>query len=417
MSQKYYSSPRWSSELADCSNPMTFDTYSNCAFGCIYCFSMYWRGIGVGKDKYLNKEVRWVNPDYIKDMFSLKRQTQFSPYIKARRTLQWGGLSDQFDGYEKKYGKTLELLKIFKELDYPITFSTKATWWLKDARYTDLFRNQKNWNVKFSIITLDEDKARVIERGVPPPLERIDGIKRFAELNAGGATLRLRPFIMGISDGTYLDLITQAAKAGATALSTEFFCLETRSRLLRDKYLPIFSELAGFDLWEFYKKYSINKSGYMRLNRNLKRPYIDNMQKLCKELGMRFYVSDAHFKERCDGANCCGLPDSWNFSKANWSNALQLAKHNNGYVYYSMIENEINATYSHFNYGKAIGFNSGGVLNRSKFSNMTFAEYMHWLWNNPQSGQSPYKLFEGVLKPAGKDDNGDLIYKIDETRL
>jgi len=76
------------------------------------------------------------------------------------------------------------------------------------------------------------------------------------------------------------------------------------------------SELAGFDLWEFYKKYSINKSGYMRLNRNLKRPYIDNMQKLCKELGMRFYVSDAHFKERCDGANCCGLLDRIFFKSA-----------------------------------------------------------------------------------------------------
>ena len=34
----YYQSPRWSAEIADCSMPMTFDTYSNCAFGCMYCF-------------------------------------------------------------------------------------------------------------------------------------------------------------------------------------------------------------------------------------------------------------------------------------------------------------------------------------------------------------------------------------------
>ena len=30
--------------------PMTFDTYSNCSFGCIYCFSQYQRGIG-GADR------------------------------------------------------------------------------------------------------------------------------------------------------------------------------------------------------------------------------------------------------------------------------------------------------------------------------------------------------------------------------
>ena len=37
-------------------------------------------------------------------------------------------------------------------------------------------------------------------------------------------------------------------------------------------------------------------------------------------------------------------------------------------------------------------------------------KYMQWLWNNPQSGQSPYKLFEGALTPHGKDGDGNLIY-------
>ena len=41
-----YGSPRWSGEIADCSLPMTFDTYSNCSYGCVYCFSQYQRGIG-----------------------------------------------------------------------------------------------------------------------------------------------------------------------------------------------------------------------------------------------------------------------------------------------------------------------------------------------------------------------------------
>ena len=41
-----YQSPRWSGEIADCSLPMTLDTYSNCSFGCVYCFSQYQRGIG-----------------------------------------------------------------------------------------------------------------------------------------------------------------------------------------------------------------------------------------------------------------------------------------------------------------------------------------------------------------------------------
>ena len=47
-----YGSPRWSGEITDCTMPMTFDTYSNCSFGCVYCFSQYQRGIGGGKESY-----------------------------------------------------------------------------------------------------------------------------------------------------------------------------------------------------------------------------------------------------------------------------------------------------------------------------------------------------------------------------
>lgn len=254
MATNYYQSPRWSNEIADCSMPMTFDTYSNCAFGCLYCFSQFQRGIGDAKDAYLQKVCNNVNPDRIKRMFTDPDQYagQFAPYIKARKVMQWGGLSDQFDGFERQRGVTLELLRFFKEINYPLCFSTKATWWTKDERYMELVRGQKNWNFKFSIITLDEQKAHIIERGVPSPLERLDAIQRIAEAGAGGATLRLRPFIIGISTPTYLDLIREAAARGATAMSTEFMCVEQRSPTLRER-MPTFNELCGFDFMEFYR--------------------------------------------------------------------------------------------------------------------------------------------------------------------
>ena len=135
-----YASPRWTAEYPDCSMPMTFDTYSNCAYGCIYCFSQFQRGLGLAKEKYLRKEVHAVNVEKIKRMFLDPDSTQFGEYIKARKVMQWGGLSDQFDEFEREYGVTLELLRFFREIDYPLCFSTKATWWLDDPRYTELFK-------------------------------------------------------------------------------------------------------------------------------------------------------------------------------------------------------------------------------------------------------------------------------------
>lgn len=412
---KYYNSPRWTNEIADCSMPMTFDTYSNCSFGCLYCFSQFQRAIGNGKENYLKKSVENVNPKKIKQMFSDpdKYAGQFAPYIKQRRVMQWGGLSDEFDGYERKYGVTLDLLRFFKEINYPLCFSTKATWFTKDERYMELIRGQKNWNFKFSIITKDAEKARIMEKGVPSPEERLKAIERIASAGAGGATLRLRPFIIGISTPTYLDLIRDAGNRGATALSTEFMCVEQRSNTLKER-MPIFNQLCGFDFMAFYKKYSVS-SGYLRLNRKVKEPFIRNMKAVCDEIGMRFYVSDAHFKELCCNGSCCGLPADWNYSRGQFCEALQIAKRN-GVVFYSDIKSDIESLFSNFGFsgkygGKPEGYNTRSSEWKAKFYDMSMAQYMRYRWNNPQDAQSPYKLFEGILIPYGKDEQGDIIYK------
>lgn len=400
-----YCSPRWTGEISDCSLPMTFDTYSNCSFGCVYCFSQYQRGVGNGRELYLSKDVKCVSVDKVKDVFLGKRPSQFSDYIAQKRTIQWGGLSDQFDGYERKYGKTLELLRFFKELDYPISFSTKATWWLDDPRYTELFKDQKNWNVKFSIITEDPKAAAMIEPGVPTPRERLEAIEKFTDLNAGGATLRLRPFIIGVSSRTYESLITSAAEAGATAMTTEFFCLERRSVNIARANFKTISDYVGHDIVEFYARHS-KGSGYLRLNRKVKEPYVKRMRELAHENGMRFYVSDAHFKEASDGACCCGLPDDWKFSRCQFSEALQLCKRN-GEVRFSDLGNE---GFLDFDWGKADGFNTTSVEKRGKFLDMTMLDYLRYLWNNPKAGQSPYQMFEGVMLPNGYDDDGNIVY-------
>lgn len=409
-----YASPRWSNEIADCSMPMTFDTYSVCSYGCLYCFSQFQKALGKSKERYLHKDVRCVGVEHIKKMFTEpdKYAKQFATYIKERKVMQWGGLSDQFDNFERKYGKTLELLKFFKEIDYPLCFSTKATWFTEDDRYMSLIEGQKNWNFKFSIITLDEHKAKIIERGVDSPLKRLEAIRRIVEAGAGGATLRLRPFIIGISTPSYLDLIREAHQRGADALSTEFFCVEQRSKVLKDN-APIFTEECGFDLFDFYKKYSIS-TGYLRLNRNVKRPFFENMKNLCDELGMRFYVSDAHFKELCSNGSCCGLPETWNYSRGQFCEALNICK-KKGYVLWTDISNDIEMLHQ-YSYRRAEGLNTKNEENRAAHYYQTVAQYLRWLWNNPHSGQNPYKMFEGVMRPDGKDENGDLIYVYDASR-
>lgn len=406
--EKTYSSPRWTGEIADCSLPLTLDTYSNCSFGCVYCFSQYQRGVGKGKEEYNHKLVKCIDVEKVKKIFSGENEkSQFYKYVKDKRPIQYGGLSDQFDGFERKYGQTYELLSYLKEINYPICFSTKSAWVFRDPKYQELFRGADNWNMKFSIITLDEEDAKRIEVGVESPRKRLEAMKKYNELSKGGTTLRLRPFIPGVSDKTYLDLIREAHKAGATAVTTEFFCLEMRSIKTAKEHYDTISKCAGFDIVDFYRKHS-NGSGYLRLNRKVKEKYIKKMQQLCKELGMRFYVSDAHFKECSNNCCCCALNKNWNYSRGNFAAALQIAK-KTGSVKWADIEKDM--YFLDFQWNDAEGFNTNSSENRAKYEGMTMKDYLHYLWNNPKMGQSPYKIFEKVLIPDGYDEDGNIIYK------
>jgi DNA repair photolyase len=346
-------------------------------------------------------------------MFLEPDSSQFGEYIKLKRPMQWGGLSDQFDEFERRQGVTLELLRFFRQIEYPICFSTKATWWAFDSRYRECFDGYPWFNVKFSIITLDEDKAAKVEKGVPSPNERLAAMAEASKWVGGGTTLRLRPFIIGMSNPSHVELIYRAAEAGASAVSTEFFCLEQRSRGGKETRYPIISEACGFDVVEYYRRYSTG-SGYLRLNRNVKRPFINEMEAACKDTGLRFYVSDAHFKERCHNGSCCGLPSNWNYTRGQNCEALMIAKQK-GQVAWSDIEPDLSYAKG-FLWGTAQGYNASSSEKRASFDGFTMYDYLHYTWNHPNSGQSPYKMFEGILKPERLDTSGDVVYVYDQSR-
>lgn len=412
-----YSSPRWSMEIPDCSMPMTMDTYGKCAYNCLYCFAYFQKSHTL--HGYLGGEgLRCVDPKKIINLFEsaikndreavTKTELQFFPYIQNRRIMQWGGLADQFDEWERRYGITLVLLQYFDKIDYPLSFSTKAAWWTEDERYMSLFRKHThNWHVKISIITADEEKARRMERGVPSPKERIEAIRRLSDTGIH-VTLRLRPFILGVSDD-WKKIIKMAAEAGADSVTTEFFCMESRAdENLKARYREM-SKICGFDIHKYYMENS-RQQGYKRLNRQIKAPIIHNMRNYTHSLGLRFHVSDAFCRECNDSCNCCGVPPEWDVSqKGNIGEAIIKAREN-GEVHYSDIKDYIDKYFS-FRWIGAAGYNTGTNMARARNYDTTMAEFLRGNWNNIKKGTSPAKGYGGILKPTGRDDNGDIVYK------
>lgn len=411
-----YTSPRWSMEIPDCSMPMSMDTYSRCSYNCLYCFSFFQKSHTT--KGYLTGQPRSVNPEKVSALFenaavnntaaANKTDVQFFKYIQDRRIMQWGGLADEFDEYERRNGVTLELLRYFDKIDYPLSFSTKAAWWTEDSRYMELFaRHTHNWHVKISIITADPEKARKIERGVPSPQERLAAIKRLADIGIH-VTLRLRPFIIGCSED-YPTLIRAAKEAGADSVTTEFFCMESRADdRLKARYAAM-SEVLGYDIHQFYMENS-KQQGYKRLNRAIKAPIIHRMRELTHSLGMRFHVSDAFCRECNDACNCCGVPPEWGVSQTgNIGNAIIIAREK-GFVTFSDVMESINK-YFDIPWVGACGYNTGSNKARALLYDTTMAQWLRSNWNDTKKGTSPARAYGGVLVPDGKDENGDVIYR------
>lgn len=408
-----YGSPRWSYELLDCAMPMTFDTYSNCAHQCVYCFAYFQRAIGQAADDYLHHRVKSVDIEKVKRMFADPDRFagQFATYIKNRFVLQWGGLSDGFDWYERKFRLSLDLLRFFREIDYPVSISTKGVWFLDDQEYVEVLRGATNTHWKYSIITLDPEKARKLEAGTPSPRQRFEALRKLNDLGVGGTTLRYRPFVIGASDEHIEDMVALAKQAGCISVTTEFLCIERRATANHHARYKAMSNVVGYDVWDFYNQNSYSGSGLLRLNYDIKRPYIQRFEEACAAEGLAFYVSDAHHKESSAGAGCCGLPSTGplsNYNKGQFAEAILIAKRN-GKVHWSDIAGDAEWL-KEIPWKMAEAYNQGSTQQRARFYYHSLFDFMRDMWNKPRSWASPARYFGGVLVPGEVDEAGDIIY-------
>jgi DNA repair photolyase len=346
-------------------------------------------------------------------MFLGETETEFSNFIRKRYVLQWGSMSDPFCYFEKKQGISLQLLQFFRSIKYPITFSTKGVFYTEDERYREQIRNTPYWHWKISIITSSDVMASRLEKGCPSTTERFRAMSRLKSLGVGGVTMRLRPIVPGITTSQLPELVKRCADSGGDSISTEFFCLELRALGKSKGMFDRMSKLIGFDIVEYYRKHS-KGGGYQRLNKNLKRRYFDELRTLCDKHKVKLYISDADFKEWSCNASCCGIPGDgrFNYFQGSFLYALIVAR-NRGVgseVYWQDVAEKIGNVYDR-SLIQSTSMNTGTNLKRAVLDGFNLRDFLHNLWNSPNSGNSPYKIFGGVLHPVRVDKNKNVVYE------
>ena len=125
----YHECMQLTSQFKFCPMAFRVDMYRNCTYGCRYCFANMnaFHEIGTGLSTWRNADV-----EHVRKIFKLALETDkeskstIVELLRNRVPLHCGGMSDPFQHREFELGLTKELIKISKEYNYPIVFSTKT---------------------------------------------------------------------------------------------------------------------------------------------------------------------------------------------------------------------------------------------------------------------------------------------------
>lgn len=353
-------------------------------------------------------------------------RAMYEHFYKRRFLLHWGGLGDPFCGFEYKNKEGMKLIQVLGECNYPTLFSFKGpTIMHKDyIKLFEKYAGQGNFAFQGSIITNSDELSRRIEVGVPPTSMRLEAVKRLSEMGYW-TILRLRPFVMGVSDQGLEELLYRAKEAGVNGLSTEWYAMDSRATPEAKRRYKWLAELMGVrNLHQYFSKLSPSeRGGYMRLNRKVKEESMKIMYKFCSENDVVCAVSDPDYKELNTSGSCCGMPDHFpkNPRLENWTkNQLTYHLKEMRRKYHTTGESAL----LHFDdvYREETYFDDPGIMEMGGAiglvglptgvrKTMTHKILLRQHWNNLGSPSNPRNYLHGKLMPIGVDTNGSFIYQ------
>jgi len=424
---RQYLSPRISSEFMDCSMPLTFDQYSHCSLGCIYCFAYFFKSC----NQTFSSKLHTVNHTALIDTIhgepnSARNKIMYEHFFKKKFLFHWGGMADPFCNFEKSNGIGYQIVKALAEENYPTLFSFKGSAIFK-PNFQNLFGDyskQKNFAFQVSIIAPTDKQSKEVEIGVPVTSRRIEAIRMLSQMGYY-TILRLRPYIIGITNEGIDDLLHKCLEAGIRAVSMEFFAMDARSSVGMRKRYEWLSKLIGVkSLQKYFRALSPSeRGGYMRLNRLVKEKYVKTVYKFCQDNNLVFACSDPDFKELNTSGSCCGMPDKYpaNPLLENWTR---------GQMTYMIKEarkkHHMHGTQAKIKFDSVYHPNTDTYLNevelgqdhvmvsdrtQAQRQGITYLKIAKEIWNNLRSPSNPRNYFHGKVMPITIDGDGNFIYK------
>ena len=291
------------SSCSKCHYSLELDTYGRgCIHDCIYCYARE----TLTRHGYWNKPMPFpVNLAEIwktfYTVFETDKDSKWRSILEKRVPIRIGSMSDSFMFMDKKYGVTLELLRMLKHYEYPYVIFTRSDL-VAEQQYLNVM-DPKLASIQLSVSGGNEELTRKLEPGAPSVARRLKALKNLVDAGFWTAA-RINPLFPTFPDGYYTDrtsiikrfgsldnvpkfdlfepsFINQLAETGVQTLLAGFVRLHTFALRNMKKEL-------GLDLFPFFKPELSQNYGDNRYSDSEIAFYYKLLQIECAKVGIRF---------------------------------------------------------------------------------------------------------------------------------
>ena len=218
-----------------CINP-----YVGCMHACIYCYADYYTR------RFSKHQEEWG--EFVDVKINAPEVLLKEIGKKKKGIVYISSMTDAYQPLEAKYGITRKILEILARYNWPIIIQTKSSLVLRDL---DILKKFSNIKVGFTIISLDENETRRLEKFASPPKERVKALKILKENG-----IKTFVFIGPIMPFTRIEEIEKIIKE-TKDFSDEFYFdkLNLKPGLIEKiKKVKGFEGLEEKKMTEYYKK-------------------------------------------------------------------------------------------------------------------------------------------------------------------
>jgi DNA repair photolyase len=196
-------------ESPDLGFRFSVNPYRGCLHGCAYCYARpthEYLGFGAGSDFERKLVVKRRAPELLRAAFE-KKSWQGELVV-------FSGNTDCYQPIEQKLELTRGCLSVCAEYRNPVHVITKSTLVERDLDLLVELAADADIGVTLSVPFIDADVARAMEPYAPPPLRRIEAIRR---LSAAGLRVgvNIAPLIPGLNDRDVVPILEASRAAGA----------------------------------------------------------------------------------------------------------------------------------------------------------------------------------------------------------